>query len=63
MPFVETSEEIEVSSLMKHFRHQEHTHSQEYVARQLAENWGEVKRGRELALCGRPFDNSSIPFR
>ena len=34
---------INTGVLMKHFRHQEHTHSQEYVARQLAENRCEVE--------------------
>jgi hypothetical protein len=34
---------------MKHFRHQEHTHSQEHVVRQLAENWDEVEETARVA--------------
>lgn len=41
---------IDTGTLMKHFRHLEHTHAQEYVAKKLAEHWSEVERIGRLAL-------------
>ncbi len=41
---------IDTGILMKHFRHLEHTHAQEYVAEKLAEHWSEVERIGRLAL-------------
>jgi len=41
---------INTGVLMKHFRHQEHTHSQEFVALQLAENWGTIEETARVAL-------------
>ncbi|MEJ0001048.1 MAG: FAD-binding and (Fe-S)-binding domain-containing protein [Verrucomicrobiota bacterium] len=41
---------INTGVLMKHFRHLEHTHSQEYVAEKLAEHWAEVEEMGRLAL-------------
>jgi D-lactate dehydrogenase len=41
---------INTGILMKQFRHLEHTHSEEHVAEQLAENWGKVEKTARIAL-------------
>ena len=41
---------INTGVLMKHFRHMEHTHTQEYAAEKLAEHWGAVEKAARVAL-------------
>ena len=41
---------INTGVLMKHFRHLEHTHAQEYVAEKIAERWGAIEKLGRVAL-------------
>jgi NAD-dependent dihydropyrimidine dehydrogenase PreA subunit len=41
---------INTGVLMKQFRHAEHNHTEEYVAKKIAENWATAERGTQAAL-------------
>ena len=41
---------INTGTLMKQFRHEEHSHTEEYVAKKIAENWATAEAGARTAL-------------